>query len=244
MHSRQLLEADQTQIVNPAGPAPWRSFQEAYDHLLRNIDLAGRTFLLHSLVPVTGDLVACGHPGSGGKVVVIAPAWSAGAIVAKHGACLHVQGVTLNDVPLYASKGGHLSFNWVEFGPSSRGHVEAHDGGHVECLGHYSITGGAPYHLHATSRATMTFDQGGGWLAGALVFEHYFVGCSSGDVTWGLGFAYHLAGTVTYTSGRKALFHNGGNGKTLRQGTPEYETFLPGAGEITTQFGNSVGWYT
>lgn len=248
MHHRQLLHTDETQLINPAGPTPWRTFQEAFNHLLHCIDLAGHTITLQSLTPVTGDFHASGHPGSGGKIVISAPAgWSNGVIYAEHGARLHVRETTLLDVSLYAEHCGRIDFDTVTFGQSSRGHIEAHNHGHIRCLGHYSITGGGKYHLHATSKATILFPAGGGWLTNYPHFTEYFVGCSSGDVTFGLDFAFHtrpLPNTPATCGKRKALIHNGGNVKTLRQGTPEYETFLPGTGEITTVFGNSIGWYT
>lgn len=249
MHFRRLLDADETYYIHPSGDdaascpgtssQPFKTWQGAYTHLLRSLDLAGRTVTLCTMTAATGELRAVGHPGHGGKVVLTAPTWTGGVIIAENGARLHVRQTTLIDTPLLAEHGGRIDFDTVEFGPTSRGHVEAHNGGHVRCAGHYAITGGGVSHLHATAGGRILITSGGGWLANVPAFSAYFAGCADGNITFGLDFAYHGEAV-----GQRFYVHKNGVIDTLRQGTPGHLEFLPGSVPGVATVGVSSGVYS
>lgn len=249
---RCLLEADEVHIIDPAGLAPWRSFQEAYDHLLRSCDLAGYTVTLQSLSPVTGDLYAHDHPGCGGKVIVTAPSWTNGIIYASRNSWLHVKGMTLNNTPLYAEWDGMIEFggpaasDQVTFGAApGRCHIEAHNQGRVKSTGHYAIRGGATYHIHATGQSLVQITAGGGWVSNWPHFVQAFLGIANANVTWGQDFAYHtIEPGCTPATGKRKYIHKLGLGDPQRQGLPDYETFLPGDSAGETVVGVSFGAYT
>jgi hypothetical protein len=160
-------------------------------------------------------------------------------ITVAGGNCFHLQGggkvliygftlsTTTSGWCLYSEAFSNMFFNYMRFGVAGVGHMAAVDGGKIQALGNYTITGNATYHWYSEALSIIRAAGITITLSGTRAFT-VFANCSTGAIIY--CFSNTFSGSATgqrYSATLNGIIHTLGGGAT----------YLPGnaGGGVATQ---------
>lgn len=228
---RVRLTADATLNVATTGndatgdgtlSAPFATLQRAYNYAQEKLDLSGYTLTIKladgiytSGAWLNGPLVGqkgtnvtiAGNAGNPGAVILSAP--SDNAISAQYGAMLVVQDLTLTAATysgLYVAYCARVFCRGLVFGACPGSHVVAFEGGAVQALGNYKISGSAGLHWNAGPGGMIRAESLTVSLSGTPAFTT-FAAATSGSTIYcpSVSFQGSATGSRYYVTGNSLI---------------------------------------
>lgn len=170
---------------------PFLTLQHAWNFVIGSFDFSGQTVTIQltdgtynaGLVAAgaaiggtaTASVIITGNASNSANVVISVT--GADGIVASNGAGVIVQNLTVRSTAvgssggaaLAATWGGFLGFRNVIFGASTFYHVFATQGGNIQAINNYSITGGAEVHMSILGGAFGQMSATGGGAVAVVI---------------------------------------------------------------------------
>jgi len=159
---------------------------------------------------------------------------SANAFQAVNNAIVTVKGFKVTTTTagsvFYASYGGIIFFDKMDFGASAGAHITASDFGEVAATlsSSYTISGGAPIHAHAYFSAVITLAYNTITVSGTPAFSSYFAGTAFGYISFeGTTFSGSATGT-RYLAHKNGVIDTNGGGASFLPGNASGSTATGG----------------
>lgn len=225
--------------------APFLTLQRAWSEVVNSYDLNGFVISIqvadgtYSAGIIATSAPLGGNSGTGSVIILATSGVAANVIInstgnncfAQGGAQFTLRNITLtasgaNALCVVAGSGGIIAIDGVRFGASTQGHMDAVNGGFIQCVSNYSIVGGAQYHIVASAGGQVINASRTVTLTGTPAFGGAYAYCDQGRLD---------SSSTTYSGGATGVRYSVSNNGVIATAGAGASAF-PGnaAGSATT----------